>query len=157
CPITEVSAHAGIDLARWFAAEVTRVYAMLRESDEERQLRKLVEWIAAHGGRATARDLQRANSRRWPTSDLAEDALQSLVEAELGRWVEGAAPEGGGHRPRWFELSKAALDISDTRSEDNSPLDEGPPETRTDNRPRTPGGDPDWFHSTPSSNGSCGE
>jgi hypothetical protein len=53
-PVTEASARAGIELARWFAAEVTRVYAMLRETDEERQTRRLVEWITSRGGRATA-------------------------------------------------------------------------------------------------------
>src|SRR5262249_47825555 len=35
-PVTETSARAGVELARWFATEAVRVYAMLRESEEER-------------------------------------------------------------------------------------------------------------------------
>ena len=35
CPITAASAEAGIELARWFAHEATRIYSMLRESAEE--------------------------------------------------------------------------------------------------------------------------
>src|SRR5262249_16885992 len=44
CPITAKSMQAAITLARWFAYELTRVYSMLRESDEERQARTLVEY-----------------------------------------------------------------------------------------------------------------
>ena len=47
--ITQASMEAGITLVRWFAYELTRVYTMLHEAEEERQIRKLVEWIAEHG------------------------------------------------------------------------------------------------------------
>src|SRR5262249_4589916 len=99
----------------------------------------------------------RANSRRWPTSELAEEALQALVEAELGRWAEGTAPEAGGRRPRWFELFGSAPDISDIRPEDDTPPDEGPPHTPTDHPPTTPGDAPGPFFPSSSPNGSCGE
>jgi hypothetical protein len=92
---------------------------MLRETEEERQLRKLVEWIAARGGRVTVRELQRANSRRWPTRDLAESALQDVVRAEVGRWEEGPVPEAGGHQPRQLVLLHPT---SDTRSDDGQDI-----------------------------------
>src|SRR5262249_4526752 len=44
-PVAEASACAGVELARWFAHEATRVYAILRETEEERSLRGLVGWI----------------------------------------------------------------------------------------------------------------
>jgi hypothetical protein len=108
-PITEASMAAGIELARWFAGEALRIYAVLRESEDERQRRKLVEWIAEQGGRVTVRHLQRSNSRRWPASGPAEADLQALVAAGLGRWEEGVAPRGG-NPGRWFQLTRPTLD-----------------------------------------------
>src|SRR5262249_38252032 len=103
--------------ARWFANEAERVYAVLAESQEQRQVRRLVEWLQGRGGKITTRELQRANSRRWRTSEDAEADLSALVEVGAGKWVEGDAPEGGGHRPRWFELTCPTHDTSDTRSD----------------------------------------
>src|SRR5262249_16934528 len=78
-PVTEASARAGIELARWFGREAQRIYVMLHDSQEERETRRLVEWIVERGGRVTVRDLQHGNSRKWPSSDLAEAALKGLV------------------------------------------------------------------------------
>src|SRR5262249_19071586 len=54
-PITETSARAGIEMARWFAAEMVRVYQMLGESPAERDSRRLMEVIQARGGTITPR------------------------------------------------------------------------------------------------------
>jgi hypothetical protein len=113
-PVTEASAKAGIELARWFAAEAVRVYAMLHETQEERERRKLVEWIAAHGGRVTVRQLQKSNHHKWPSSVLAEIALEALVQAGLGRWEEAPARAGGERATKWFVLTLQASDTSDT-------------------------------------------
>jgi DNA polymerase-1 len=156
-PVTEASARAGIGLARWFAAEATRIYAMLRETEEQRQARRLVEWVAAQGGRVTARDLQRANSRRWPTSDLAEGALQGLVDAGLGRWEEGPVPDGGGRRPRWFVLFNPTPDVSDNRPGDVRDDDEGLSDDRPDNRPEPPPSGPAGSCPSPNPVEACGE
>jgi hypothetical protein len=103
--VLQDSMVAGIALARWFANELTRVYAMLREGEEERQTRKLVEWIAEHGEpagdrpgvrRITVRALQQSNSRRWPSREAAEVGLEALAGLALGRWVEGPAPRRAG-------------------------------------------------------------
>jgi hypothetical protein len=136
-PITKASAEAGIRLARWFAGEAGRVYMMLSESEEERQTRRLVEWIRSRGGRVTSRDLQRSNWRRWPTSDVAERDLQKLVDAGLGRWTEGDVPERGGYTPRWFELFYPTSDIPTLDFFEDSfadPLSETPPDTCCDTR-----------------------
>lgn len=134
--ILQGSMRAGIALARWFASELTRVYAMLHEQEDERLARKLVEWVSEHGERVpdrpavrvTTRALQRSNSRRWPTSEHAEAELDSLVGLGLGCWVDGPAPQAGGHRPRWFELTLPTHDTSDARrpGEDDQEADTRP-------------------------------
>jgi hypothetical protein len=103
-PITETSLHAAIGLVEWFAGEVVRVYSILRETTEERECRRLVEWIGARGGSVYPRDLQRANPRRWPTSGHAEAALEGLVGAGLGDWRDTLPGPVGGRPTRTFCL-----------------------------------------------------
>jgi DNA polymerase I-like protein with 3'-5' exonuclease and polymerase domains len=134
-PITEASVRAGIELTRWFAAEAVRVYAMLRESDEERQTRKLIEWIAEQSGRVTVKQLQRSNSRRWTSSELAEAALEDLVRSGLGRWEEDPPPRTGGRRKRWFVLTAPAPDVSDDRPDDEEDGGGGAADHRPDDNP----------------------
>lgn len=126
------SMRSGIALTEWFAQEAVRVYGTLREPHEERDRRSLVEWIAARGGRAAPRDLQRANRRRWPTSEDAEADLEALAAAGLGEWREGAKPQGGGAAPRWLQLHATAPDKSDRRA--------GPPPRSAAAAPDTRGG-----------------
>jgi hypothetical protein len=103
-PITETSLHAGISLVEWFASEAVRVYMILRETPEERECRRLVEWIDARGGAVTVRELHRANQRRWPTSEHAELALDALVQVGLGRWSEPQSGPYGGRPSGYFHL-----------------------------------------------------
>jgi hypothetical protein len=103
-PITETSLRAAIALVEWFASEARRVYTILRETAEERECRRLVEWIEARGGTVTVRALHRANQRRWPTSEHAELALDALVQAGLGRWSEAQSGPSGGRPSRQFHL-----------------------------------------------------
>jgi DNA polymerase-1 len=140
-PVTEASARAGIAMARWFAAEALRVYAMLWEGEQERQTRLLVEAITARGGTITVRQLQKSNSRRWPSSDLAEAVLNDLAQLGLGRWEESPAPKGGGHRARTFHLNKPS-DTSDTRQSADDDPDAGPTDTCPDACPPGPDFDP---------------
>jgi Protein of unknown function (DUF3987) len=79
------SMRRGIALTEWFKHEARRVYAMLEESEDESEQRKLVEWIARKGGTVTAREVQQGN-RRFKTADDAETSLQELVTAGIGRW-----------------------------------------------------------------------
>jgi hypothetical protein len=116
-PVGPASVEAGVTLCRWFAAEARRIYSTLTESEEARDARHLIEHIRAREGRITARELQRANSRKYPTADAAEAALDALVQAGLAQWVDGDPSPRGGHRRRWLELCPTH-DTSDTRSED---------------------------------------
>jgi hypothetical protein len=103
-PITDTSLRAAIALVEWFASEARRVYTILRETAEERECRRLVEWIEARGSTVTVRELHRANQRRWPTSEHAEIALDALVQAGLGRWSEPQSSPFGGRPSRQFHL-----------------------------------------------------
>jgi hypothetical protein len=103
-PITETSLRAAIALVEWFAGEAVRVYTILRETDDERECRRLVEWIEARGGSVYPRDLQRANPRRWPTAGHAEAALDGLAGAGFGDWRQTLAGPAGGRPAHLFCL-----------------------------------------------------
>jgi hypothetical protein len=111
------SVEAGATLCRWFAGEFRRIYATLSESYEERDTRRLVEFIQTKGGRISVRGLMRANCRRYPDAQAVESALAYLVEAELARWVEVPA-KNGSKRVRAVELCMTH-DAHDTGDEDD--------------------------------------
>jgi hypothetical protein len=90
------SVVAGIALVRWFARETRRIYAVLSESDEAREIRRLVEFIRSKGGRITTNALQRSNSRRYPTAEAAEEKLNALVKAGVAAWQEVPVSSRGG-------------------------------------------------------------
>jgi len=84
----------GIQLANWFKGEARRVYGMMSEDEESRNRRRIVEWIGRKGGTVTPRDVQQGCA--WLKSPgLAEEALQSLVTAGLGRWEQSPAGKRG--------------------------------------------------------------
>jgi hypothetical protein len=89
--------EAGITLARWFGNETLRVYRVNTETEEQCERRKLLRLIHRLGGRVTPRDLMQ-HSRRFPTAEDAETALQSLVDAADGSW-EPVRPGARGGRP----------------------------------------------------------
>jgi hypothetical protein len=95
-PVRAQSVAAGINLARWFAREAERVYATFAETEAERGLRRLAEWIAARGGEVTVRSVQGSLRGRFPTAMDARTALDTLAAAGLGEWVrESSSPRGG--------------------------------------------------------------
>lgn len=102
-PVSLASLDAAIAMTRWFALEADRIYLTFSESDDARELRKLAEWVRERGGEATARDLQRA-SRKYADADAAGDALNELVEAGQGCWVEQGPGDQGGRPRRIFRL-----------------------------------------------------
>ncbi len=83
--IDAASVEAAVAMARWFGQEAKRVYAMMGESEDERDDRELVELIRRKGGRITARTLQ-AGKRRYRDPGEAETALDRLAKAGFGRW-----------------------------------------------------------------------
>ncbi len=112
------SVEAGVTLARWFAQETRRVYAALRESDVERQTRRLMDWIRSRGeAGVTARDVQRSNPSRYQKAEDAEAVLEALADSGVGSWVECPTTERGGHPTRRFRLNPT-VDRTDTTSPD---------------------------------------
>ncbi len=91
------SVRSAVTLAEWFKNEIGRVYEVLRESDENRDRRRLVELIQRKGGSVTPRDLMRS-SRQFPTAEAAELALADLAGAGFGR-LEPVPPGPSGGRP----------------------------------------------------------
>lgn len=94
------SIRAGVELARWFGREARRVYQVLRESDDDRDKRRLVDLIRRNGGTMTARDLSRAISS-YHSVKLASDAFSALAEAGLGTWAP-RNPSSKGGRPTFL-------------------------------------------------------
>ena len=104
--IGEESVKAGIMLADWFANESRRVYASLSETPDERSLRTLRDLVVRKGGSVTPREIQRANDRRYRTSEEAQAALMRLQEAGLGE-ISIDSPTTGGHSSLRFTLFDA--------------------------------------------------
>ena len=128
-PVGRESVEAGIALCRWFAAEARRIYTILSESREERDARRIVEFIQSHGGRITLRNFQRSNNWKYPTSGHAEAALDALVQDGLARWVELPTKKKG--RPiKAVELC-TTHDTHDTVGDDGDDDDPDPPGDRT--------------------------
>jgi hypothetical protein len=108
-PPTSVSAasvKAGIALARWFSTETKRIYAILDETDEQREVRELVDYIRQQGGTVTARQLTRGPRRYRNHGDLAEADLQRLAAQNLGEWVHLASGDQGGRPTIAFRFSQ---------------------------------------------------
>ena len=103
-PIGQESIEAAVTLTRWFEREDRRIYALLSETEEDRGMRTLLEFIAGTGGRITPRQLQRSNNRKYPRTGNAEGALQALVELGCGEWVEVPGSERGGRPSHAFTL-----------------------------------------------------
>ena len=110
--VDEASIAAGVELSRWFKREARRLYAMLGESEEDRQHRRLVELIRRKGGSATPRELMRS-SRQYATSAQAEVALAELAKVGLGRWEDMPATAKGG-RPTHRLTLVDCVDVDET-------------------------------------------
>jgi DNA polymerase I-like protein with 3'-5' exonuclease and polymerase domains len=127
------SVEAGIALVRWFANEARRLYVTLSESAEERELRRLVEFILSRGGRVTVKVLQRSNARKYPTSAAAELALEALVGANWAHWEERPAGAQGGRPTKQCVLNIAPDETDETSGDDGDggPSPSGPPSDET--------------------------
>jgi hypothetical protein len=101
---------SGVAIARWYADEAERVYLVLRETDEDRLRRQVVELISRKGGAITANDLRR-RSRHFATTEDAELFLGGLVKGGVGTWVE-VQHERAGRPTQEFHLS-ASVSVSE--------------------------------------------
>jgi hypothetical protein len=149
------SMNAGITLANWFKHEARRVYALLDESEGERDQRRLVDWIGRKGGTVTARAVQQGC--RWlKEPGKAEQALEELVKARRGAWQNSTSTPKGGRPGRVFVLSTPSTayttedtpqqpagfvdvdNVDDTETE--TPATDGPSELFDDDAPAGPYG-----------------
>jgi hypothetical protein len=129
-PISRASMEAGIELCRWFAREARRVYAALREPDEDRANRRLYEYIHARGGTITVRQLQKTFSRRYRTAEAAEVALDALVDAGLAEWLSPPTTKAGGTPTKAVRLLEQTADSADS--------DDGPDDGAQQTAEQTP-------------------
>jgi DNA polymerase I-like protein with 3'-5' exonuclease and polymerase domains len=145
-PVSTDSMAAGVTLTRWFGQEAERIYATLGESEEETNVRRLVDFIRARGGSTTARELQKSNSRKYRDADQAKAALDELVQAGLGEWRKPAAGLKGGQPAVRFILHPDGTTDGTDSTPDNGPDDQGdgarqyPP--APDGTPGNPRGNP---------------
>ena len=105
--IDVISMEAGITLVRWFGQEARRIYAMLSETEEDEERRRLAEWIDRKGGEITTRELQQG-IRQFESSQEAESALNELVKAGYGHWETVATTTKGGRPARRFKLASVS-------------------------------------------------
>jgi DNA polymerase-1 len=136
-PVEAESIRAGVALARWFGQEARRIYTTLSESAEDRDARRLVGFIRARGGRITAKELQRSNSRKYPDAEVATQALDALVQAGYGRWQDRTPDAKGGRPTRDFFLHPTTDDSDDTDQTAPDPDDEVPTKP-SDDTPQAP-------------------
>jgi hypothetical protein len=81
------SVQAAITLVDWFSAEAARVIEVLDESDEDRELRTVEEWVERRGGFATVAELARSGPRLYRgKTEAAEEVLDRLVRSKRARW-----------------------------------------------------------------------
>ena len=81
------SIQAGIAMSDWFGYEAVRAFGLMTESDENREQRKLIEWISAQGGVVTVRDVTHGPRRHRGDTEAAEQSLNALSDAGLGSWI----------------------------------------------------------------------
>ncbi len=104
------SVQAGVELARWFGHETQRVYAVLNESSERRDMRKAVEFIQRRGGSVTARELMRGG----PCCKSVDTAMAMLTRLEtdgIGKWRRDTpGPKGGPPVMRFYLMAATDTD-----------------------------------------------
>jgi hypothetical protein len=99
---------AACDLARWFGNEAVRIYASLAETAEQREARKLVEFIEASGGLVSVRDTYTYHRPLKNDKARAEQALNALEKAGRGEWELVPTTTQGGRPTRKFRLLQAS-------------------------------------------------
>ena len=101
------SMRAGVTLATWFKNETERVYRLLAEDKDDRNLRQAANWIEQRGGTIRVRDLV-SGRRDIKTVAEAESLLHQLEKAGFGFWKQVPAGELGGRATMEFTLFEAA-------------------------------------------------
>jgi hypothetical protein len=118
--IDDQDVGSGVAIARWFADEAGRVYQALGETDEDRQLRRVVELIERKGGSISARQLRQSMREFRDSTEAAEAALDTLAKAGLGSWETTGPADDGGRPTRIFKLSTPSTSTEPSQTLDKS-------------------------------------
>jgi len=93
--VDEHSIAAGVRLVGWFAREADRFYELMRGDENDRDRRRLAEWInARHNGVASVRDLTHGLRAFKGNREKAKAALDDLVASGAGDWDHGGGRPG---------------------------------------------------------------
>ena len=112
-PIDAESIGIAVCLIQWFVHEIKRVYAVLAETDGDRENRQIVELIQRNGGEITVRQLMRASREFRNSADDATAALQGLVDSGEGLWIASKPGSQGGQPTKAFRLAVSTADSGD--------------------------------------------
>ena len=80
---------------------------MFPETEQQRERRRLVDYIASRGGAMTARRLQHGGRRRFRFIFFCELALKELESLGYGRFYPAKTSPRGGRPTRVFQLHAA--------------------------------------------------
>lgn len=92
-----------IEVTEWLKHESARIYALMSDSEENKELLALEQWIERRGGVVTVRDLTHNLTRFRGNAKAARSALDVLVNSQVGHWVSITSKKGGQPTER-FEL-----------------------------------------------------
>jgi hypothetical protein len=95
---------AACDLARWFGFEAVLIYASMAETREQREQRKLIEFVESHGGTMSVREIMQGY---WPLKnqrEKTEQQLDALERTGIGKWEPVGTTAKGGRPTRKFQL-----------------------------------------------------
>ena len=130
---TEISGkvmRAACELARWFGNEAERIYAVMAETPEQRGQRKLVEFIQSRDGRVTEREVY---TNYWALKNKpieTKAALEKLVNARLGEWIETRGERGPATREIQLLPTSASAGFEDSPSIATEPADADVPSSQ---------------------------
>jgi hypothetical protein len=85
--------HA-VALARWFGREAERIFSQLAETPEQREMRELCEFVQRRRGRVRIREVTQSFRPLKGKREKAEAALNRLVAAGRGEWIETRGERG---------------------------------------------------------------
>ncbi len=95
------SFNAARSLVEWFGNEAARAYGLFAESEDDRTLRMLEEWIERHGGNSTIAKINRSGPRMYRGKkgrELAREHIAALLSDGRVEWVIPRGPQDG--RPK---------------------------------------------------------
>ena len=104
--VDQESIRIGIELSRWFGNEAKRTYAVLAETEQAREERRLLEWIEHHPEGVSIRDMTHGPVQFRKDPEAAQAALDELAKTGLGNWVYPKPGPKGGRPTARFQITR---------------------------------------------------